>query len=104
MAIDRRANEVLVSAASAWEIATKYRKGRLAEAAPLVEDWSTFVRELGLVELPISSAHAVRSGLLPLANPDPFDRMIAAQAPIEDATAVSNEAAWDALGVVRLWN
>ncbi|MFE1599347.1 hypothetical protein [Methylobacterium sp. ID0610] len=56
-----------------------------------------------MTELPISAAHALKSGLLDFGNSDPLDRMIVAQALIESLAVVSLEAAWDGLGVVRLW-
>lgn len=97
-------NEVLVSAASAWEVATKFRKGKLAQAEYLVVHWTEIVRDLGFSELPVTAMHALRSGLLTFDNPDPFDRMIVAQALIENVAVVSNEEAWDRAGVVRLWS
>lgn len=97
-------NDILVSAESAWEVSAKYRKGKLPEAEELVREWRDVVRHLGFVELDVGTEHALRAGLLPLANADPFDRMIAAHALAEDAAAVSNERAWDAIGVVRVWD
>lgn len=97
------ADEVFVSAATAWEIATKYRKGRLPEAVFLVADYRTILRDQELIDLPVNSQHALRSGLLGLQNPDPFDRMILAQCLTEDLIAISVEQEWDDHGVVRVW-
>jgi PIN domain nuclease of toxin-antitoxin system len=96
-------DEVFVSAATAWEIATKYRKGRLPEAEFLVADYRNILRDQELIDLPVNSQHALRSGLLGLRNPDPFDRMILAQCLTEDLIAISVEQEWDDHGVVRIW-
>jgi PIN domain nuclease of toxin-antitoxin system len=59
-----RANEVIVSAASAWEIATKVRLGKLPEAATLERDFINSVQEAGYTLLPIEVSHALRAGRL----------------------------------------
>ena len=98
-----KANEILVSVATAWEITTKVRLGRLPDAAELVEDLVSILREAGYVLLPISAEHALRAGLLPGKHRDPFDRMLAAQALIEGIPLLSNDRALDAFGVRRVW-
>jgi PIN domain nuclease of toxin-antitoxin system len=102
-AIEDPGNIIHVSAASAWEISAKHRKGKLPEASFLVTGWNIILRYYGIIDLPVTSRHAFQAGSLMFANADPFDRMIAAQALTEDLIAVSNEAAWDSLGVSRLW-
>lgn len=102
-AIEDPLNVVFVSAASAWEIAAKHRKGKLPQASVLVASWATILTTLDLIDLPITSAHAIRSGSIRLANADPFDRMIVAQAHLDGLVVVSNETEWDATGLVRLW-
>ena len=72
-------NPVFVSAASAWEIATKYRIGKLPEAAPLALDVAGVIEAQGFEELSITVADAEHSGRLPGPHRDPFDRMLAAQ-------------------------
>src|SRR5437879_3899954 len=69
-----RANTLFVSSASAWEIATKYRLGRLAEVEVLVQDMEGWFERAGLRPLPITIAHADRAGRLPGPHRDPFDR------------------------------
>ena len=96
-------NEVFVSAASAWEIAIKFRLGRLPQAEPLVHSFRGNLRKLGFSELPISVEHAQRAGLLPGAHKDPFDRMLIAQAQTEGHLLVSNEKLFDAYQIHRLW-
>jgi len=96
-------NEVLVSAASAWEIATKFRLGRLAFATPLVDDFIPRVTSAGYLLLSISVEHALRAGRLPAEHRDPFDRMLAAQAIHEDLPLISCDEQLDSLGVRREW-
>jgi PIN domain nuclease of toxin-antitoxin system len=96
-------SEIFVSAASAWEIATKFRIGKLDGAAPLVEHFDAALRRLGFNELPISMTHALKAGLLKSGHRDPFDRMLITQALLEDLTLVSNERLFDSFGVHRLW-
>lgn len=77
--VDRR-TLLLVSAASAFEIATKHRLGRLPEASALVHHFDQQVERLGADQLPISAQHAIAAGSLDWSHRDPFDRMLAAQA------------------------
>ena len=96
-------NEVFVSAASAWEITTKFRIGKLVDASVVAKDVARTVASEGFVELPILLAHAQRAGNLGGRLRDPFDRMLIAQALIDGLTLVSNERLFDAYGVKRLW-
>jgi PIN domain nuclease of toxin-antitoxin system len=95
--------EVFVSAASAWEITTKYRLGKLPEAAALAIDVVAAVESQSFVPLSVSARHGQVAGALPGPHADPFDRMLMAQAMIEDLVLVSNEKNFDAYGVKRLW-
>jgi PIN domain nuclease of toxin-antitoxin system len=101
-AIAAEGNVVLVSAASAWEISTKHRLGKL-DASALVGQLGTIVAAQNFGTLDITVDHADRAGALPGAPKDPFDRMLIAQAQAEKLTLVSNEEAFDAYGVARLW-
>jgi PIN domain nuclease of toxin-antitoxin system len=96
-------NVVLVSAASAWEIATKVRLGKLQSATDLVADFADQLKREGFQTLAISTSHAVRAGLLPGPHKDPFDRMLIAQAQEESMPIVSNETLFDSYGVQRIW-
>ena len=96
-------NEVYVSAATAWEIATKSRLGKLAAADPFVHSIGDSLRKLGFEELPISVDHAQRAGLLPGHHRDPFDRLLIAQAQAENLVLVSNERLFDEYRIQRLW-
>lgn len=95
--------EVLVSAVSAWEIATKARIGKLPEAKEVAQDIAGAVRSQGFQELVISFAHAQKAGDLPGPLRDPFDRMLIAQCMIESLSIVSLDHAFDTYGVRRLW-
>jgi len=101
-AIENQATTVLVSAASAWEIAIKSRAGKL-EAGPLVTDFSGELEEEGFAELGISAAHAIRAGLLRGPLRDPFDRMLIAQAQSENLSIVSKDKWSDDYAVRRIW-
>ena len=96
-------NAVLVSTASAWEIAIKVRLGRLPTATDLLADYSGILMRERFETLPISAEHAIRAGLLPGPHKDPFDRMLIAQAQAENVPIVSNDRALDGYRVRRLW-
>lgn len=101
--ISDRSNEILVSAVSAWEIATKVRLGRLPNAVELSQDFVGYIEREGFQELPVSIEHAIRAGLLPGFHKDPFDRMLVAQSLAENISIVSNDEKFDAYHVQRLW-
>ncbi|MGH7114509.1 MAG: type II toxin-antitoxin system VapC family toxin [Stellaceae bacterium] len=96
-------NEVLVSAASAWEISTKYRIGKLPKVAFFATDIAGAVASQGFGELPVTVRDAERAGLLPGPHRDPFDRMLIAQALALNLGLVSNETTFDRYGVHRIW-
>ena len=102
-AIADHANVVLVSAASAWEIATKYRLGRLPGAAAVAEDVTGCLLDQGFQPLAITVADGERAGRLPGPVRDPFDRMLIAQARTLDIALFSVERPFDRYGVRRLW-
>jgi PIN domain nuclease of toxin-antitoxin system len=102
-AVADAANEVYVSAASAWEVTTKHRLGKLPGAGPLAVDFAREVTRQGFVPLPITLPHGQDAGALPGPHRDPFDRMLVAQARREHMALVSNETAFDGYGVARLW-
>ncbi len=85
---------ILVSSVSAWEIATKYRIGKLPEAKQIVEEYHQILQRAKFVELPISSVHALRAGSLPIEHRDPFDRMLMAQAELENLPIVTYDTAF----------
>jgi PIN domain nuclease of toxin-antitoxin system len=93
----------LVSAASAWEITTKARLGKLPGALDVAADITGCLRSQQFTPLDISVDHAQRAGSLPGAHRDPFDRMLIAQAQAENLPVVSNDVVFDTYGVVRIW-
>jgi PIN domain nuclease of toxin-antitoxin system len=102
-AMAETSNVLLVSAASAWEIATKVRLGRLPGAAELAADFQGFMRREGFTTLDITADHGIRAGLLPGPHKDPFDRMLISQAQAENVPIVTNERAFESYGVRRVW-
>jgi PIN domain nuclease of toxin-antitoxin system len=96
-------SSVFVSAVSAWEISTKFRRGRLSSAPELVQDFGGYLDQEGFLSLPVSYDHGIRAGMLPGPHQDPFDRMLIAQAEIEKLFIVSNEKIFDQYGVRRVW-
>ena len=82
--------EILVSAASAWEIAIKSRLGRL-DGDPLLSAWSDIVADMTASELPIDAADAILAGRLPWDHKDPFDRIIVAQAARRNLTIATSD-------------
>jgi PIN domain nuclease of toxin-antitoxin system len=96
-------NISIVSAISAWEIATKVRLGRLATAAGLVQNFAADLALHRITILDATADHGIRAGLLPGPHRDPFDRMLIAQAQAENIPIVSNDRALDGYGVTRLW-
>ncbi len=101
--IDDDANVVFVSAASAWEITTKYHRGRLDEAVAMAPDIPGAIADQDFEELPITVEEAARAGALPGPLNDPFDRMLIAQAISRDLVLISNESTFDRYGIRRLW-
>ena len=93
---------VLVSAASAWELAIKVALGKLS-AAGLVTNLPSHISEEGFIEQPITVEHAVRAGMLPAHHRDPFDRLLAAQAQSLDVAIVSGDKIFDRYGIRRIW-
>jgi PIN domain nuclease of toxin-antitoxin system len=93
----------LVSAASAWEISTKARLGKLPGALDVAADVAGGVASQGFASLDITILHAQRAGRLPGDHRDPFDRMLIAQAQLEDLPIASDDRVFDRYGVARLW-
>ena len=94
---------ILVSAATAWEIATKHRLGKLPGAASIASDIERSVRGEGFTPMDVTMQHAQRAGALRGYHRDPFDRVLLAQAQREGCVLVSNERLFDRYGVDRLW-
>lgn len=96
-------NQVLVSAVSAWEIATKQRIGKLRGIAPVAHWYSDLVAADGFLHLPVSHAHALRAGAYAVAHRDPFDRLLAAQAELESLPLLTCDVALAAFACKTVW-
>lgn len=81
--VKNRNNAVFVSAASVWEITTKFRLGKLPDAAEVATNVPEWIVRAGFVSMPVTPEHAQLAGSWNLAHRDPFDRMLAAQAKLE---------------------
>jgi PIN domain nuclease of toxin-antitoxin system len=96
-------NEILVSAASAWEITTKARIGKLPGALDVAADVPACIASQGFSGLAITVEHAQSAGSLGGAHRDPFDRMLIAQAQAERIPLISADEVFDGYGVNRVW-
>jgi PIN domain nuclease of toxin-antitoxin system len=102
-ALEDSDNMLVVSAASAWEIATKWRLGKLQHASAVVQNYSMALHRLAAIDLPISGAVARQAGLWDVPHRDPFDRLLAAQARADDLVLASTDPAFAQFeGIVTL--
>jgi PIN domain nuclease of toxin-antitoxin system len=102
-AINDPGNDKLVSPATYWEIAIKVSINKLTLNQPYEDFMERGIPQNGFDILPIEPPHTARVVTLPFHHKDPFDRLLIAQALVEDLTLVSNEALFDSYGVKRLW-
>lgn len=102
-AIFSPANQKLASAATAGEITTKHRLGKLPGCELIAADVAVVIARQGFEELPITVDDAARAGALPGPLRDPFDRMLIAQALARNLALISNESLFDRYSVRRLW-
>ena len=98
-----QAGEVLVSAASAWEIITKWRSGKAPEFGQLANSFIQVTEAHGFIHLAISVEHALQAASLPIHHRDPFDRMLIAQGLIEGLPIVTPDSIFDRYGTKRVW-
>ena len=96
-------NVIFVSSASAWEIATKHRLGKLPEAGEAALHLTRLVREAAFTELPITLDHALAAGALPGPHRDPFDRMLVAQARLEGVAVISRDPVFHEYSTPVIW-
>ena len=90
-AIADESNSVFVSAATAWEISTKHRLGKLNEATDVCERFHELVMADGFELLPVDAYHALKAGSYRVPHRDPFDRMLAAQTELEGMDLVTRD-------------
>jgi PIN domain nuclease of toxin-antitoxin system len=101
--LNAASTDAYVSAASGWEIATKYRLGRLPFDRGFLLDFEYRVRAAGLRPLAVTAMHAIHAGLIVFPHRDPFDRLIAAQAIAEGLTVATVDRAIAQLGASVAW-
>jgi PIN domain nuclease of toxin-antitoxin system len=101
--IEDRSNEIVFSAASAYELTVKARGGRLTLPAPLDVYIPTRLRAFAFDALSIELAHAIRAGALPLVHRDPWDRLLVAQAQIEDLPIITMDPIIGQYDVETIW-
>ena len=103
MAIEKAEQRICVSSASAWEISTKVRIGKLPEVGDVADKLTAYLRRERFEALPISLDHALAAGSLPGPHRDPFDRMLIAQARMEKLRVVSVDPVFKQYSVPVLW-
>jgi PIN domain nuclease of toxin-antitoxin system len=101
--IQDETNEVLVSAASAWEIATKHRLQKLDIGREAVARFNDLVNLDGFIHLPVSYLHALHAGSMDGEHRDPFDRMLAAQSLLERVPLVTKDRVFESMKVAMIW-
>jgi PIN domain nuclease of toxin-antitoxin system len=97
------ANDLLVSAATVWELAIKVGLGKLTLTKPYREWMTQVLVDLDAALLPITVEYADVQSRLPTHHRDPFDRLLIAQASVGRFPIVSHDAELDAYGVTRIW-
>ncbi len=102
-AISDSANQIFVSAASAWEIATKQRLGKLPGLDNVAQRYSELVAADGFAHLAMTQVHALRAGGYVSEHRDPFDRMLAAQSELEVLQLVTIDPVFASMGTRTLW-
>lgn len=100
----QRERRVYVSSISAWELTIKYRIGKLPEAGPLLNTYYQTLTAYGFLELPFTTAHALKDRELSHSHKDPFGRALVAQALSEQLAIVSADPQLAAFSeVVVVW-
>lgn len=103
MLIEDAGNEKLVSPASYWEIAIKISVNKYTLAEPYEAFMDRGINQNGFIILPIEPRHTAALTTLPFHHRDPFDRLLVAQALVEQIPIVSSDSSFDAYAVQRLW-
>jgi PIN domain nuclease of toxin-antitoxin system len=96
--------DLLISIATPWEMAIKYRIGKLEHAEEILDNFENLVAAAGYRILETSTKHVIQGGRLPLHHKDPFDRLLIAQALDLRIPIISCDAILDAYGIRRIWN
>jgi len=96
-------NDLLLSAATIWEMAIKIGQGKLKLSLPYRTWMEKAIADLALTILPVTIEYAEQQASLPVHHKDPFNRLIIAQAMIERVPVICNDSAFDAYGIIRVW-
>jgi len=96
-------NDLLLSAATIWEIAIKVGLKKLSLSMPYKQSITKAMDDLGMTVLPITVEYADAQAGLPSHHRDPFDRLLVAQAQVENMALVSADPGFDPYGINRLW-
>jgi len=102
-ALQDPANDLLLSAATIWEIAIKVGLGKLSLSVPYRQWMNQAITDLGMTVLPITVEYADVQVNLPKHHGDPFDRLLVAQSQVENNHLVSADPVFDQYGIHRLW-
>jgi PIN domain nuclease of toxin-antitoxin system len=102
-AISDETNELWLSVASVWEMGIKVALGKLPLPEPLDSYLPSRMAQLGVRSLDIRAAHALQAAFLPLHHRDPFDRMLIAQAQVEQMTVATSDSQLKLYEVPLLW-
>jgi PIN domain nuclease of toxin-antitoxin system len=102
-ALSDPANDLLLSAATVWELAIKIGQGKLKLSLPYRQWMNKAIADLELTILPVTIDYAEKQITLPKHHKDPFDRLIVAQALVEGVQVVCADPAFDAYGITRIW-
>ena len=97
------ANGVWVSAVSAFEMALKHRLGKWDEIGVLIDVFEQAIADERFELLSVTAAHALHGARIPATHRDPFDRLLAGQAAVEDLVLVTGDRAFDGLGIRTIW-
>ncbi|MBB5709982.1 type II toxin-antitoxin system VapC family toxin [Sphingomonas xinjiangensis] len=101
--LQSRESDVFVSAATAWELGTKFRFGKLPTLGARIETYGQSLVEDGFKPLDVRPDHGLRGGLLGGDHRDPFDRLLAAQALVEDLTVLTRDPEIGRFGCKVFW-
>lgn len=101
--LERGAEEIYLSAVTTWEICIKMRVGRLDFPAPPAQHVPRFMTRQGLRPLSVNHVHAAKVYDLPAHHGDPFDRMLIAQALVEEMTILTSHRVFRKYPVEVVW-
>ena len=101
--IENPDNEIYVSSATAWEIATKHRIGKLPEAGDAVKNFVELITQSSMTAHPVLIKHALMAGSFPQTHRDPFDRMLAAQSKLDELPLMTKDSAFNQFNIKQIW-